>query len=71
MTKRPKKPGVSVLRDKPSAFLAAGYKVVSFSNGSLVLQKASDLRLFHFAEYRDGSDPVHGNLVVTFAAKVP
>jgi len=58
MTKKPTTPG-------------AGYKVVSFSNGSLVPQKGSDLRLFHLAEYRDGSDPVHGNLVVTFAAKVP
>ena len=71
MTKKPVRSGVGVSGDKPSAFLNAGYKVVSFSNGSLVLQKGSDLRLFHLAEYRDGSDPVHGNLVVTFAAKVP
>ena len=60
-----------VLSDKPSAFLAAGYKIVQFSNGSLLLRKGTDLRLFHLTEHRDGSDPVHGNLVVSFVAKVP
>jgi len=60
-----------VLSDKPSAFLAAGYEIVQFSNGSLLLRKGTDLRLFHLTEYRDGSDPVHGSLVVSFVAKVP
>jgi hypothetical protein len=60
-----------VASDKPSAFLAAGYKVVEFSNGSLLLQRGSDLRLFRFTEYRSGSDPVHGSLIVSFVAKVP
>ena len=57
--------------DKPSAFLAAGYKVVQFEGGTLLLQRGADLRLFRLAEYREGGDPVHGKLVVTFAAKVP
>jgi len=57
--------------DKPSDYLGAGYQIVSYANGSLLLRKGTDMRLFHFAEYRDGSDPVHGNLVVSFVAKVP
>ncbi|MEA2951984.1 MAG: hypothetical protein QOF19_3098 [Alphaproteobacteria bacterium] len=61
----------TVSNDKPSAFLAAGYKVVQFSNGSLLLQRGNDLRLFHFSEHRDGGDPVHGTLAVSFVAKVP
>jgi hypothetical protein len=56
---------------KPSDFLAAGYKLVHFENGTLLLQKGTDLRLFRLAEYREGSDPMGGKLVVTFAAKVP
>jgi hypothetical protein len=54
--------------DKPSAFLAAGYKVDEYSNGTLLLQKGADLRL---TKHRDGADPVHGNVVISFAAKVP
>jgi hypothetical protein len=57
--------------DKPSAFLAAGYKVDEYSNGTLLLQKGADLRLFNLTKHRDGADPVHGNVVISFAAKVP
>ena len=57
--------------DKPSAFLAAGYKVVDYSDGTLLLQKGDDLRLFKLTISRDGSDPVHGSVNVSFAAKVP
>ena len=57
--------------DKPSDFLAAGWRFVQFESGALLLQKGADLRLFRLAEYREGSDPVRGRLVVTFAAKVP
>jgi hypothetical protein len=61
----------TVSSDKPSEYLAAGYQIVSYANGSLLLRKGIDLRLFHFAEQRDGADPLHGNLVVTFVGKVP
>ena len=59
---------------RPSAFLAKGYKVVEadFQGGGLelLLGKDNDLVLFRMAEYREGSS-IEGQLVVTFAAKVP
>jgi hypothetical protein len=56
---------------KPSAFLAAGYKVVEYSNGTLLLQRGADLRLFELTKHREGGDPVHGAIIISFAAKVP
>ena len=67
--KKPKKKAIAA--DRPSAFLAAGYKVVDYSDGTLLLQKDGDLRLFKLTISRDGSDPVHGSVNVSFAAKVP
>ena len=61
----------AIAGDKPSTFLKAGYKVVHYSAGSLLLQKGADLRLFHLTEFQDGTDPVHGTIVVSFVAKVP
>ena len=61
----------SIVSDKPSDFLAAGYQVVHFSDGALLLQKGADLRLFHLTVYREGGDPVHGRVSVSFAGKVP
>jgi hypothetical protein len=57
--------------DKPSDFLAADYKVVAYTNGSLLLQKGADLRLFNLTIHREGTDPVHGIITVSFAGKVP
>jgi hypothetical protein len=57
--------------DKPSDFLAAGYTVVAYTNGSLLLQKGADLRLFSLTTHREGTDPVHGTITVSFAGKVP
>ena len=46
----------AIAGDKPSTFLKAGYKVVHYSAGSLLLQKGADLRLFHLTEFQDGTD---------------
>jgi ureidoglycolate hydrolase len=55
----------------PSAFIAAGYKIVTYTNGTLLLQKGSDLRLFYLTVYREGGDPTNGRIEVSFAGKVP
>ena len=58
----------------PKKLLAAGYKIIETSIQStglaLLLGKGSDLVLVRMTDYRDGSS-VEGQLVVTFAAKVP
>jgi hypothetical protein len=64
--KKAKKKIKAVNSIKPSDFLAAGYKVAAY-NGSP--QRGTDLRLFHFAEYREGGD-VQGQVVVKFAGKI-
>ena len=56
---------------KPSDYLAAGYKIVHYSDGALLLQKRADLRLFHLTTHREGGDPVHGQVLVSFVGKVP
>jgi hypothetical protein len=67
--KKAKKKIKTVNSTKPSDFLDAGYKVAAY-NGSLLLQRGADLRLFHFEEYREGGG-VQGNVIVKFAGKVP
>jgi hypothetical protein len=57
--------------DKPSDYLAAGYKIVGYSDGTLLLQKRSDLRLFHLTTLREGTDPMHAQGMVSFVGKVP
>jgi len=56
---------------KPSDYLAAGYKVIDYSSGSLLLQKGADLRLFHLTTHQEGGDPGSGQVLVSFMAKVP
>jgi hypothetical protein len=59
----------------PSKLLASGYKIVQSkieSGGlSLLLGKGKEHVLIRMSEYREGSDPVNGKLVITFVAKVP
>jgi hypothetical protein len=59
----------------PSKLLASGYKIVQSqieSGGlSLLLGKGAEHVLIRMSEYREGSDPVHGRLVITFVGKVP
>lgn len=66
-----KKAKAKKIANTPSALLAAGYKIVTYSNGTLLLQKGSDLRLFYVTVYRDGGDPTNGRIEVSFAGKVP
>ena len=66
-----KKAKVKKIPNTPSALVAAGYKIVTFTNGTLLLQKGSDLRLFYLTVYRDGGDPANGRIEVSFAGKVP
>ncbi len=47
------------------------YKIVTYTNGTLLLQKGSDLRLFYLTVYREGGDPTNGRIEVSFAGKVP
>jgi membrane-bound metal-dependent hydrolase YbcI (DUF457 family) len=68
-TRKPAKAPLS--SDKPSDYLAAGYQIVSYASGSLLLRKGSDLRLFHFTEHREGGHSLHGHLAVSFVARVP
>jgi len=44
---------------------------VTYTNGTLLLQKGSDLRLFYLTVYREGGDPTNGRIEVSFAGKVP
>jgi hypothetical protein len=67
--KKAKKKLKTVNSTKPSDFLAAGYTVAAF-DGSLLLQRGTDLRIFHFEEYREGGD-VQGQVIVKFAGKIP
>ena len=66
-----KKAKVKNIAKTPSALIAAGYKIVTYTNGTLLLQKGSDLRLFHLTVYREGGDPTNGRIEVSFAGKVP
>jgi len=56
---------------KPSDYLAAGYKIVHYSDGALLLQKRADLRLFHLTTHSEGGEPLHGQVLVSFMGKVP
>jgi hypothetical protein len=67
--KKAKKKVKAVNSTKPSDFLAAGYTVAAF-DGSLLLQRGTDLRLFHFEEYREGGG-VQGKIIVKFTGKIP
>jgi hypothetical protein len=66
--------GIVSTKMTPKKLLAAGYKIIDTSIQSgglaLLLGKGADLVLVRMTEYRDGSS-VEGQLVVTFAAKVP
>ena len=66
-----KKAKVTKVAKTPSALIAAGYKIVTYTNGTLLLQKGSDLRLFYLTVYREGGDPTNGRIEVSFAGKVP
>jgi hypothetical protein len=56
---------------RPIDYLAAGFKVVEYSSGTLLLQKGADLRLFHLTSYQEGGAAGHGQVLVSFMGKVP
>jgi hypothetical protein len=73
-------PGVSTrnkaaIKVSPSKLMAAGYKIVQSQiepgGLSLLLAKGAEHRLVRMSDYRDGTNPVNGKLVVTFVATVP
>jgi len=61
-------------KTKPSALIAAGYKVVETkiepSGLSMLFGKGKDHILVRMTDYREGSS-TEGRMVVTFAGKLP
>ena len=61
-------------KTKPSALIAAGYKVVETkiepSGLAMLFGKGKDHVLVRMTDYRDGNS-TEGRMVVTFAAKLP
>ena len=61
-------------KTKPSALIAAGYKVVETkiepSGLSMLFGKGKEHVLVRMTDYRDGNS-TEGRMVVTFAAKLP